>query len=103
MNNNKFRDVFTESLQSNLHVKTSYDSKEVDYTWLENFEETIPYIDNILRNPKKFIVNEEEVVPVEKSKKVTVESIIYLTQHTNLIQDINLKTNEVKTMLIQKM
>ena len=96
MNNNKFRDVFTESLQSNLHVKTSYDSKEVDYTWLENFEETIPYIDNILRNPKKFIVNEEEVVPVEKSKKVTVESIIYLTQHTNLIQDINLKTNEVK-------
>ena len=90
------RDIFTKGLESSLHIKTNYDSKVLDYTWLEMFEETIPYIDNILRNPKKFIVNEEEVVPVEKSKKVTVESIIYLTQHTNLIQDIDLETNDVK-------
>ena len=60
------RDIFTKGLESSLHIKTNYDSKVLDYTWLEMFEETIPYIDNILRNPKKFIVNEEEVVPVEK-------------------------------------
>ena len=52
------RDIFTKGLESSLHVKTIYDSKVLDYTWLEMFEETIQYIDNILRNTKKFIVNE---------------------------------------------
>lgn len=94
--NEQFKEKFTGGLQSNLHIKSVYDSRQLNYTWLEMFEETLPYIDNILRNPKKFIVNEEEVVPVEKSKKVTVESIIYLTQHTNLIQDIDEKTQDVK-------
>lgn len=90
------KEIFNEYLQSSMHVKSNYKSKKIDYTWMEKFEHALPYIDNILRNPKKFIVNEEEVVPVEKSKKVTVESIIYLSQHTNLIQDINEKTGDVK-------
>ena len=79
---------FLEELNSTLAIKTDYDSKEYNYTWIEIFEDVIPYIDNILRNPKRFIINEEEVVKVELSKKVTVESIIHLTQHTNYIQDI---------------
>ena len=32
-------------------------------------EDTIQYIDNIFRNPNRFIVNEEEVVKVEQAKK----------------------------------
>lgn len=80
---------FLEELNSTLAIKTDYDSKEYNYTWIEIFEDVIPYIDNILRNPKRFIINEEEVVKVELSKKVTVESIIHLTQHTNYIQDID--------------
>lgn len=87
---------FLEGLNSSLHVKAQYDSKELNYTWVELFEECIPYIDNILRNPKKFIVNEEEVVKVEKAKKITVESVIHLTQHTNLIEDYNFETGDVR-------
>ena len=88
MDNMELNDSFLEELNSILTIKTDYDSKEYNYTWIEIFEDVIPYIDNILRNPKRFIINEEEVVKVELSKKVTVESIIHLTQHTNLIQDI---------------
>lgn len=82
------KDTFFDNLNSILSVKTDYERREYDYEWIRIIDETLPYIDNILRNPKRFIVNEEEVVQVEKSKKVTVESIIHLTQHTNYIQKI---------------
>ncbi len=81
-------DLFLSNLNSTLFVKTHHDKKAFDYGWLDIIEETVPYIDNILRNPKRFIVNDEEIVKVELSRKVTVESVIHLTQHTNLIQKI---------------
>ena len=88
-NQSQAHDTFLSNMNSILSVKTDYEKREYDYEWIDMIDETLPYIDNILRNPKRFIVNEEEVVKVEKSKKVTVESIIHLTQHTNYIQKID--------------
>ncbi len=81
-------DLFLHNLNSTLYVNKDFDMKEFDYEWLDKIEECIPYIDNILRNPKRFIINEEEIVKVELARRVTVESVIHLTQHTNLIQKI---------------
>lgn len=96
MDNMEVSNLFSDDLNSLLEIDTDYDSKQFDYTWIEIFEDVLPYIDNILRNPKRFIVNEEEVVKVELSKKVTVESIIHLTQHTNLIQDFDEEKGDVR-------
>ena len=81
-------DLFLKNINSTLFVKKDYDMKEFNYEWLDKIEECLPYLDNILRNPKRFIINEEEIVKVELARKVTVESVIHLTQHTNLIQKI---------------
>lgn len=81
-------DLFLHNLNSTLYVKKDYDMKEFDYEWLDIIEDCIPYIDNILRNPKRFIINDEEIVKVELARRVTVESVIHLSQHTNLIQKI---------------
>lgn len=89
-------DLFMNNLNSTLAVKREYELSEYDYEWLEKIEDTLPYLDNILRNPKRFIINEEEIVKVELARKVTVESVIHLTQHTNLIQDIDEKKGDVK-------
>lgn len=89
-------DLFMNNLNSTLAVKREYELSEYDYEWLEMIEEVLPYLDNILRNPKRFIINEEEIVKVELARKVTVESVIHLTQHTNLIQDIDEKNGDVK-------
>lgn len=89
-------DSFMNHLNSTLLVKRDFELHEYDYEWLEIIEDVLPYLDNILRNPKRFIVNEEEIVKVELSKKITVESVIHLTQHTNLIQDYNEKSGDVK-------
>ena len=53
--NNKF----FENINSNLHVKTAYDRVNTNFEWLEIMEDTIRYLDNILRNPNRFIINEE--------------------------------------------
>lgn len=96
MDNVETSTTFIDELNSILEINTDYDSKQYNYTWIEIFEDVIPYIDNIIRNPKRFIINEEEIVKVEQSKKVTVESIIHLTQHTNLIQDYDKDKGDVK-------
>lgn len=84
----KKNDSFSKSLNSNLKVTTDYDKVDYDTEWLELMEETIRYLDNILRNPNRFIINEEEIVKIELSRRVTVESIKHLSKNTNLIQKI---------------
>lgn len=80
---------FNNSVQSEYTVNTNLESFEVNYEWLELMENTVMYIDNILRNPNRFIVNEEEVVNVEKARRITVESIKHLSRNTNYIQEID--------------
>ncbi len=79
---------FKASLQSEYSLASNYEKVEADFTWLEIMEDTIMYLDNILRNPNRFIVNEEEIVKVEQAKRITVESIKHLSKHTNYIQEI---------------
>ena len=40
---------FSENISSNLHVKTAYDRVNTNFEWLEIMEDTIRYLDNILR------------------------------------------------------
>ena len=77
-------DIFLSNINSTLAVKRDYEKMEYDHEWLDILEDVMPYIDNILRNPKRFIINEEEIVKVELARRVTVESVIHLSQHTNL-------------------
>lgn len=94
--NNKRAESFSKSVDSNLNVTTDYDKVECNFDWLDIMEETIRYIDNILRNPNRFIINEEDIVKIELARRVTVESIKHLARNTNLIQDIDKKTGDVK-------
>ena len=84
----KVVDSFTANTRSNLLVNTDVDKVEVDFEWLFLMEDTIKYLDNILRNPNRFIVNEEEIVKVELARRITVESIRHLSKHTSYIQKI---------------
>ena len=90
------KEEFLDAIDSKLEVKNKFIKVIYDYSWLEKMEDTMYYLDNIMRNPKKFIINEEEVVKIEKARKVTVESIRHLTQHTSYIQEFDQKSGEVK-------
>ena len=87
---------FANHMDSTLHVNKNENRVEGNYEWLGMMEDTVQYIDNILRNPNRFIVNEEDVVKIELARRVTVDSIKHLARNTNLIQDIDKKTGDVK-------
>ena len=80
---------FTATVNSDYALVSNYEKIEADFAWLDIMENTIMYIDNILRNPNRFIINEEEVVKVEQAKRITVESIKHLSKHTNFIQEFD--------------
>lgn len=88
-------DQFLENNDSSLSINTDYESVMHDFSWLEKTEEGLEELDKIIRNPKKFIIQEEEVVPVEKAKKITLESIKHLATHTNLIQSYDEETDSI--------
>ena len=88
-------DSFTDKLDSNMRVKTDYYRDENDVEWIETFSNILPYIEKILRNPKRFITTEEEIVKIESAKKVGVETVKHLAKHTNFIQDIDQDTGDV--------
>ena len=65
-----------------------YFDKKINLDWVEAIEDCIIPLDNIIRVPRKFIVQEEEIVPIERAKKITNESIRHLAQHTNMIAKV---------------
>lgn len=82
-------DNFLARTKSNVSVKTNIEQIIKDTSWIDMLEESIPYLDNIIRNPRRFIVQEEDIIPIEKTKKITEESIKHLAKHTSLIQDVD--------------
>ena len=91
----KKRKEFIKNHKSELRLDHNYEKNIIDDSWLKIIEENIRYLDNILRNPNRFIVNDEEVVKVELARRITVESIKHLSKNTSFIQDIDEVTGDV--------
>ena len=62
--------------------------RAVDEKWVEAIENCLPALDEVTRNPSHFIEETEELLPIERTKKVTTRSIKHLCQHTGLISRI---------------
>ena len=56
--------------------------KIIDVSWVETIENALIHVDNCLRNPRRTIEDVEEIVPIALSRKITVESVKHLAQHT---------------------
>jgi len=94
----KYKD-YKKSLQNLTSGVTSLSgtagNKVLDLEWLERIEYTLPYMDKAIRESRSFIEQRDEIVPIEKVKRVNTQSIRHLAQHTNMIARVE-KNNEVK-------
>ena len=70
-------------------------AKAIDVSWVEAIENGLIHLDNVLRNPRRTIEDVEEIVPIALSRKITVESVKHLAQHTDLIQSYDKKTKKI--------
>ena len=83
-----FYEYFMNSIrsgESNVSLYEKYIERNVNLRWVEMIEDAIVSLDTIIRNPRRYIKNEEEIVPIEMVRTVTTESIRHLAQHTNMI------------------
>ena len=88
--------TFLNKLESDMHFNSDYTGDLLSFDWLDEIEKACPFIDIIVRIPKIALIREEEVVKIEKSKKITVASVKYLTKHTHYINKVDKKTDSVE-------
>lgn len=80
--------------EKTIYNKTVRETKIFDGNFLEVVIGAYPSLLKICRDPKKTLAYMQEVVAMEKAKKVDSESIRHLASHTQYIRDIN-EQNEV--------
>ncbi|MDD4705603.1 MAG: DUF2357 domain-containing protein [Bacilli bacterium] len=88
-------DTFIQKLSSEMFYQADFSSNFLEFKWIDEIEYACPYIDNIFTNPKVALVREEDVVKVERAKKISVSSIKDLSRHTHYIEKIDETTQEV--------
>lgn len=92
---NEQSEKFIKNISSEMHYKSELTSDTMAFDWLEIIELSCPYLDNIIRNPKLMLINEDDVVKIEKARKITVESVKDLSKHTHYIDKVDEVTNEI--------
>jgi len=69
-------------------LKRSTVHKTIDTEWVDRIEETLPYLDLIVRHPTIMIEDVDEILPMELSRNIAEKTIKHLAQHTNMILTI---------------
>ncbi len=92
MNRDAFFGYFLRCLQSGknqMGITQKTVERKLEGKWLDVIEATVIPLDNIIRNPRRYIKNLEDVVPIEMARGITDESIVHLAQHTDMIAKID--------------
>lgn len=77
-----------EDGKNDFKISQVYTKKNYSTEWIGTIEDCIVSLDNIVRNPRKFIVIEEDIVDISLARSISVESVKHLSQHTNLISSV---------------
>ena len=91
----KYYIELTNTGDNKFYQKNITETKFIDETWILTLEGLVQSIDRIIRNPKHTIRYEDDIVVVEKAKKIDSASVRHLASHTGLIRDINRKSGQV--------
>lgn len=71
-----------------VELRRRYMLKQIDEAWVRAIENALPSIDGIIRNPENALTEKEEIMPTELTRKITGRSVVYLSQHTDMINEI---------------
>ena len=88
-------EAFMSKIESEMHFDSVLSGDTLDFEWVQLVEDALPYLDNIVRNPKLALITEANVEKIEKAKKTTVETVKDLSRHTFYIDRVDEKTGDV--------
>lgn len=81
--NNAFLSADADS--DKLVVTRSYCT--IDEEWITEIEKGLVFIEKAIKEDRQFILSQGEVVPIEKVKSVSKESVQHLARHSDLITE----------------
>lgn len=70
--------------------------KTVDETWVDAIEESLEAMQQIVSTPRHIIKEEDLIVNIANAKRCSSETVQHLAQHSQLIQDFNQETGDVR-------
>ena len=91
-----------ENGRNKTYQKVLTQVKVFEGKWILEIEEGLKSIDEIVRNPRNFIKDDEFIVPVELVRKTTRDSVKHLTMNTRYIKDINEQGDVIPEKLLNK-
>jgi len=74
--------------ENEIYQKSIQESKVFHEDWIETIESYFPSLDKITRDPKSGLKYLQEVVQIEKAKKVNSDSFRHLAANTQLIKEV---------------
>ena len=77
-----------KSGRKQTYNKTQVEIRQFNLEFLDVIESTYPALLKIMKDPKRSIRYEQEIVNVEKAKKVNSDTVKHLSSHTHLIKEI---------------
>ena len=96
LRSDEFYQTFKRRLRASkpqLKLAKKSRSKQFETDWIDMIESCITSLDNIVRNPRKFIVIEEDIVDISLARAISTESVKHLAQHTNMIASVDKEGN----------
>ncbi len=80
-----FRKAFAQADTENDGLTVSRNICVVEEDWMDAIEAGLVFVEKAIREERQFIHSNGEVLPIEKVKHVSKESVQHLARHSNLI------------------
>ena len=83
-----------------LYNRAVRETRVFDDSFVNIMRAAFPSLMKIMRDPKRTLRYEEEMVQVEKAKKVNIESVRHLASHSHLVKNIDKDGNVVPSKVL---
>ena len=77
--------AFSQTDAARDKITVTYKECTIDEDWVRAIEEGLVYIEKAIKEERQFIRSNGEVIPIEKVKHVSKDSVEHLAKHSNLI------------------
>ena len=82
---NTFRKFVAEAGTENDKMQITRVVCTIEEDWISEIEKGLEYVEKAIKEERQFIYSNGEVMPIEKVKHVSTESVRHLARHSNLI------------------
>ena len=77
--------AFSQTDAARDKITVTHQECTIDEDWVRAIEEGLVYIEKAIKEERQFIQSNGEVIPIEKVKHVSKDSVEHLAKHSNLI------------------